>query len=309
MNQADRAWAGLPLRAGARTFGALGLAFWHEREFEDEERQLMQSLADRCAQALDRARLLEAERVLRARAQASEEGERRARREAERVSDLQRLTLGVVGHDLRSPLQAIKMATEVLLRRGDLNDAQADSVRRIARSADRIAGIVRDLLDYTRARQGETLQVEREELNLDDVCRLVVLEMQSAHPDREIAFDSSGDLLGAWDPVRVGQVLSNLLSNALEHGAPTSPVRVSLTADKAAANITVFNEGPQIPLEARTFIFEPYRRADGSHRTGRGLGLGLFIVREIARAHGGEVTVKSDDAGTSFVVRLPRRAQ
>ncbi|MGZ6028031.1 MAG: ATP-binding protein [Myxococcaceae bacterium] len=308
MKLADRAWAGLPLRAEGRTFGVLGLAFWHERVFEDEERELMQSLADRCAQALDRARLLEAEREARARAETSEEGERLARREAERVGDLQRLTLSVVGHDLRSPLQAIKLSTELLVRRGDLNNAQAESVVRIARSAGRIAGIVRDLLDYTRARQGETLQIDREEVKLDDVCRLIVLEMRTVHPDREIAFDSSGECLGAWDPVRVGQVVSNLVSNALQHGPPTSGVRVSLTADDAAATITVFNEGPPIPREAQTFIFEPYRRAETERGAGRGLGLGLFIVREIARAHGGEVTLESANGGTSFVVRLPRRA-
>lgn len=307
-NGADRAWAGLPLRAGGRTFGALGLAFWHERSLDDEERALMQSLADRCAQALDRARLLEAEHEARVRAQTSEEGERRARQEAERVGELQRLSLGVVGHDLRTPLQAISMTADLLVRRGDLNQDQADCVVRIARSANRIGGIIRDLLDYTRARQGETLQIERQEVDLDDLCHTIVLETRSVHPDRDIAFESSGECLGSWDPVRVGQIISNLLSNALEHGDPSSRVRVSLSTDEAAATITVFNDGAPIPSEVRKIIFEPYRRADtGERKAGRGLGLGLFIVREIARAHGGEVTLESTAGGTSFVVRLPRR--
>jgi PAS domain S-box-containing protein len=304
---ADRAWAGLPLRTEGRTFGALGLAFRRARSLDDEERALMQSVADRCAQALDRARLLEAEREARVRAQASEEGERRARQEAERIGELQRLTLGVVAHDLRTPLQSIRMSADVLLRGGDLDPAQAESALRIARGADRIGGIIRDLLDYTRARQGETLQIERRQVDLDELCRAIVLETRSVHPDRDISFESSGECPGAWDPVRVGQAVSNLLSNALQHGGGASRVRVSLAAEEAAATITVFNEGPPIPPEVQQSIFQPYRRGDaGEGKARRGLGLGLFIVREIARAHGGEVSLESTGSGTSFAVRLPR---
>lgn len=304
---AGRAWAGLPLRAGGRTFGALGLAFRHARSLADEERARMQSLADRCAQALDRARHLQAEHEARVRAQTSEEGERRARQEAERIGELQHLTLGVVAHDLRTPLQSIRMSADVLLRGGDLAPAQSESVLRIARGADRIGGIIRDLLDYTRARQGETLQIERRQVDLDELCRGIVLETRSVHPGRDISFESSGECPGAWDPVRVGQAVSNLLSNALEHGGGASRVRVSLAADEAVATITVFNDGPPIPREVQQSIFQPYRRGDaGERKARRGLGLGLFIVREIARAHGGEVTLESTGSGTSFAVRLPR---
>ena len=304
----DRAWAGVALSIDGRRLGGLGLGFRHERTFDDEDRAFIESLADRCAQALDRARLLESERAARARAEASEAAERSARLEAERVGELQRLTLGVVGHDLRSPLQAIKMTSKLLVQKGDLTQEQAERVLRISRGADRIAGIIRDLLDYTRAHHGETLQIERTEIDLNELCRAIVLETQSIHPERDIAFASSGRCLGAWDPARLGQVISNLLSNALQHGGPSCRVRVALVADEAGATITVFNDGPPIPREAQTTIFEPYRRADvGGRQNGSGLGLGLFIVREIARAHGGDVALESADSGTSFIVRLPRR--
>jgi signal transduction histidine kinase len=212
-----------------------------------------------------------------------------------------------VGHDLRSPLQSIKTSSDLLVRQGDLSPAQAERVLRILRGANRIGGIIRDLLDYTRARQGEPLQVERQEVDLSEICSALVLEAQSIYPERDIAFDSLGECLGEWDPTRVGQVISNLLSNALQHGGPSCRVRVSLAADEAVATITVFNDGPPIPREAQTSIFEPYRRADsGESKAGGGLGLGLFIVREIARSHGGDVALESVDSGTSFIVRLPR---
>ena len=302
----ERAWAGVPLRVDGRTFGGLLLAFRHERTFDDEDRAFIESLADRCAQALDRARLLESDRAARVRAEASEAAERSARLEAERVAELQRLTLGVVGHDLRSPLQSIKLTATLLLHNGDLTPEQAERVLRITRGTDRIAGIIRDLLDYTRARQGETLQVQPRELDLDDLCRAIVLETQSIHPERDISLESSGGCSGAWDGPRLGQVISNLLSNALQHGGPTCRVRVALAGDDAAATITVSNDGSPIPREAQTTIFEPYRRAD-DRGPGSGLGLGLFIVREIARAHGGDVVLESAEGTTSFVVRLPRR--
>ena len=288
-----RACAGMPLKVDGRTFGGIGLGFRHERAFDDEDRAFMESLADRCAQAFDRARLLESERRLRV--------------EAERIGELQRLTLGVVGHDLRSPLQAIKMSAAILVQKGDLSSAQAERVVRITRGADRIAAIIRDLLDYTRARQGETLPVDRRDIDLNELCRTIVLEAQSIHPDRDIAFDSSGSCPGAWDATRLGQVISNLLSNALDHGGRACRVRVALAADEAAATITVFNDGTPIPREVQTTIFQPYRRGEaGERKAGSGLGLGLFIVREIARAHGGDVAVESTEAGTSFTVRLPR---
>ena len=307
-NGSERAWAGVALRVDGRTFGGLGLGFRHDRTFDDDDRAFIESLADRCAQALDRARLLESEREARARAEASEAAERVARLEAERVGELQRLTLGVVGHDLRSPLQAIKMTTALLVQRGDLTPEQAERLLRIKRAGDRIGGIIRDLLDYTRARQGETLQIERTVVDLSALCRTIVLEAQSIHPDRDITFESSDGCIGAWDSARLGQVVSNLLSNALQHGGPSCRVHVSLGADEAGATITVFNDGPPIPREAQAIIFEPYRRAEaGERKKGSGLGLGLFIAREIARAHGGDVTIDSAEGGTSFVVRLPRR--
>ena len=300
----NAAWAALPLVVDGRTLGVMGLGWREPRTFDAGDRAFLATVAGQCALALERARLYDAERAARARAEAAEE-------EARRIGALQERLMAVVGHDLRTPLQAVVLGTQVLSMRGGLSDSQATTVARVASSAARMNGIIRDLLDFTRARQGGGIAVNRVAMDATATFQRAVAELQQLHPDRRIAFRSPGELACSGDPERLLQVASNLVGNALQHGPADAAISVEVagTADEIA--LRVHNEGPPIPPEVRGAIFEPFRRA---HDAGAGerpgsIGLGLFIVREIVRAHGGEVRCDSaEGAGTTFTVAFPRGA-
>lgn len=211
----------------------------------------------------------------------------------------------VLGHDLRNPLSAIVMAASLLLRRDDLNDQQRRGVARIAKSADRMTRLVRDLLDLTRARGG-ALPIERAPADLRAIVEQVASELELAHPGRTIELAATGDARGEWDPDRIAQAASNVIGNALEYSPDASPVRVRVTGSPDAVLLEVTNEGEPIPPEELPHIFEPFRRGN-ARRTG-GLGLGFTIVKKIADAHGATVEVRSTrEAGTTVALRWPRR--
>jgi signal transduction histidine kinase len=288
------AWVCLPLVTDEQVRGVLGLGYDAVREFDLEERAFLASIARKCAQALDRARLFEAERA--------------AREEAQRIGALQEQLIAVVGHDLRTPLSAISMAVGVLFRRGGLDEKQAQTLSRVSSSSQRMAGIIRDLLDFSRARQGLGIPIARGPLDLRAIAEHALLELQAAHQRQcEIRLKVSGDVLGEGDPARVAQVISNLAGNAVQHGRPEAPVEVALEGADDELRISVHNEGPPIPADLLPLVFEPFRRGQPGE-AGDSVGLGLFIVREIVRAHGGSVEVQSHPGdGTTFTVRLPRR--
>lgn len=166
-----------------------------------------------------------------------------------------------------------------------------------------MARMIEDLLDFSRAQQAGGFPIERERCNLVEIARQVVSEIRAANPERAIALDAIEALEGSWDARAVAQVVSNLVGNAVQHGAER-PVTVVVHGG-AEAILEVHNDGEPIPHELLEDLFEPYRRGQGEPRS-RGLGLGLYITREIVRAHGGTIDVRSTrDAGTRFVVRLP----
>ncbi|HET7754873.1 MAG TPA: GAF domain-containing protein [Anaeromyxobacteraceae bacterium] len=292
----EGAWVCLPLVTDGEVRGVMGFGFAEEREFDLEERAFLGWISRKCAQALDRARLFEAER--------------QAREEAERIGKLQEQLLAVVGHDLRTPLSAISMAVSLLFRRGGLDEKQAQTLTRVASASQRMAGIIRDLLDFSRARQGAGMPMVSGPLDLREVTERALLELQSAHPQRELRLRVSGDVHGEGDPARIAQVISNLAANAIQHGAEDAPVDVVLEGTRDELRISIHNDGPPIPPELQPAMFEPFRRGerradDGSSSS---VGLGLFIVREIVRAHGGSIEVSSAAGeGTTFTARLPRR--
>ncbi len=254
------------------------------------DRDFAKALAGQCALAVSRAQAFEAERA--------------ARAEAEGIARLQDQLMGVVGHDLRTPLQSIVLGTALLLQRGDTSEASRTTLRRVASSAGRMRQIIRDLLDLARVRRAGTIPVQRRTTRIEAVCARAVHELQQAHPRRAIEVALSGTGEGEWDPDRLEQVLSNLVGNALQRGPEDRPVRVRAEGGPDALVLTVQNDGPAIAPELLERIFEPFRRGDDKGTA----GLGLFIVREIVRAHGGTVEARSTDAeGTSFTVRLPRR--
>jgi PAS domain S-box-containing protein len=220
--------------------------------------------------------------------------------------------VGIVGHDLRNPLSAILTAADLLLKHGGLADRQARAVARIASSAERMARMIDDLLDFTRSRLGGGFPITPRRIDLRELCAQVIEELELAYPERTIEFESRGDAWGNWDPDRMAQVISNLIGNALQHSPDSATVRVHLFEEEDRVVFETYNAGPPIPADVVPHLFEPGRR--GPPRRGRagssGLGLGLYIVQQIVLAHGGAITVRSSaEEGTAFIVSLPRRSR
>ncbi len=213
--------------------------------------------------------------------------------------------IGVIGHDLRNPLAAIRSGAQLLLKRGALDERDRGVVQRVAASTDRMSRMIDDLLDFTRGRLGGGIPLRRTVVDLHALCRDVADEARAAR-DRTVALDLSGDPRGLWDADRLAQLLSNLVGNAVQHSPPDSTVTLAVSERPHYAVIEVGNTGPAIPPEQLAHMFEPFRRGAGA--TSPGLGLGLYIVERIVTAHGGTIEVVSEEgAGTTFTVKLPRR--
>jgi signal transduction histidine kinase len=225
-------------------------------------------------------------------------------REAEQAAHFRERFMGILGHDLRTPLTSILAGAGLLLRDEGASATVRASASRIEGSAKRMRRMISDLLDFTDARLGGGLPLQRRPCDLGEVARAVADEISAASPDRVIALDVSGDVAGQFDPDRAAQLLSNLLENAVSYGPADDTIRVRLTGHRDAVEIAVENGGPAIPPRERALLFDPFRR--GSAQTRRGLGLGLFIVQQIARAHGGDVEVESSNGRTVFRARFQR---
>ena len=226
------------------------------------------------------------------------------------VSASRDIFLGILGHDLRTPLGAILLGSEVLLLADDLGPKPTKIASRIYTSAKRANKIVSDLLDFTRSQIGTGIPVQLAETNLAAICESMVEEVRAYHPECNIVFEASGELVGQFDAARMEQVFSNLIGNAVQHGSETSPIRVSLQTDQGSAVFAVRNQGEPIAEDAIPYIFNPMSRhseyAAGEHGPNSGLGLGLYTAGEIAAAHQGRIEVESKaDYGTVFTVRLP----
>lgn len=223
-------------------------------------------------------------------------------------AELREQLIGVLGHDLRNPLNAISASAFLLQRTEDLSTGAQRAVERIRASAGRMARMLNDILDFARSSMGGVLPVHRERVNLYDLGRSALEELQVAHPNRRLELEVRGDVWGWWDPDRMAQVVGNLVSNALHHGRPDTPVRVEVRDAGSEVRLSVHNEGAPIPRELQGMLFQPFRRGTTGKAATRSVGLGLYIVRQVARAHGGEVEVHSAPGeGTSFTVHLPRR--
>jgi signal transduction histidine kinase len=291
-----RAVAVVPLSVAERSHGVLALFYDEAHAFDEEERRFVAWLAGKLAEALERALFYESERRARERAEAAEA-------EARRIGELQERLMAVVGHDLRTPLSAITLATRVLFRQG-LGPEASVTVGRIATSAARMAAIVRDLVDVARIRSGQGLSLERRRVDVAPVCERVVRELADLHPDRTVTLAQEGDTALEADADRLAQLVSNLVANALHHGGADARVSVRVEGAADEVRVLVSDNGAGIPPERLEEMFEPFQPGGGG---GGHLGLGLFIVREIARAHGGDVLVRSGaGVGTAFTVRLPR---
>lgn len=225
--------------------------------------------------------------------------------DSKRREEMQRLLVGVVGHDLRNPLSTFLNGLHVLGAEPELTERGRRTIDRLRSAAAGMDRLVGDLLDYTRIRTGHGIPVSRVPARLRDIVGPLVEDARLAHPHRPILSSGQGDDAGAWDPDRLGQVVANLLTNALKHGARAEPIEVRWRGEERAVVLEVANQGPPIPAELLPRLFEPMAQGDPARRDG--VGLGLFITRELVRAHGGQVVARSSpELGTVFEVELPR---
>jgi PAS domain S-box-containing protein len=236
--------------------------------------------------------------------------QKRAQEELARELAFREQVMGILGHDLRNPLAAVRALATLLLRREGMPEGARRSIAEIARAGERMLEMIGTLLDFTSCRFQGGLPMAPVPTDLHEVCRRAVAELQAAEPGRAIELSLAGDGRGTWDPARMAQVVSNLVANALEHGARDGAVRVSVSGCEVDVVLRVENQGPAIPAEQLATLFEPFHGASiprGSSRP-RGLGLGLFIVRQVVSAHEGTIDVDSTAGATTFTVHLPRAA-
>ena len=227
--------------------------------------------------------------------------ERRARVSAESALAMKDLILGVLGHDLRSPVTAICATAETLLRDETAPERRAGLIR-INASGRRMDRMVRALVDYARTYFGGRIPVMPQPERMDRICQRVIEEVETTHADCAVALAAVGNVEGLWDADRAAQAIGNLVINAVEHGG--RDVRVDVVGGADEVTVTVCNEGA-FPAALREGLFEPFKKGDAGTR---GLGLGLFIAREIAEAHGGRIEIASapDEPRTCFTTYWPR---
>lgn len=271
----DGVWLGLPLTDRDEPLGTLTLRFPPGTELDAEKTDYLQLLARQIGLSLGRARLVE---ELRGRA------------------ELERRLLGIVGHDLRTPLSAILYAAALLPKDGAVGDLS----ERIERSARRMSDIIRSAMDLSFEQATASRLVA-----LDVVVRDQLDELRAAFPERELVYRSEALRTGPVDPIAAAQVLANLVRNGLEHGDAEGPVTVTLRAvdDEVRVDVHNLNRGEPIAPGRRQRLFDAFTRGDGTRS--EGMGLGLYIVRELVQRMGGRIDVGSDASGTVFSLALP----
>ncbi|MEQ9500816.1 MAG: sensor histidine kinase [Deltaproteobacteria bacterium] len=234
------------------------------------------------------------------------------RREAERAKEqifFQQQLIGIVSHDLRSPLQVVTTAAQLLPEFGELNPQQLKTTDRIRSSVDRAGRLVQDLLDFARSSLGGRLPVTPTALDLGTLVRHIANQTKSLFDEHELVVETSGDLAGRWDADRLSQVMTNLLHNAFAYSPPGSTVTIAADGDGDRVTLSVHNAGEPVPEEVLPTLFEPLesRKRASSKKAAKSLGLGLYIVRAVAIAHGGTAwATSSEQEGTKILVELPR---
>lgn len=266
------------------SFASLLLFFWNTRRGDLQERLVIEARRERL------------------------ELENAALAERARVSEFQERFIGVLGHDLRNPLGALSMGIDLLKREVPSEQRTLD---RMASSAKRMARMIDQLLDLTRTRLGGGIALTRETTDLGRLTSEIVEELKTRENPGRIRVTSRGDLVGEWDSDRLAQVISNLVGNALHHGAIERPVLVEIEGEDSDVSFSVHNDGIPITATLQRVLFDPFRRGErqsNSQKTA-GVGLGLFISKEIIEKHGGRIDVTSTaDKGTTFSFSIPRRA-
>jgi len=278
------ALAFIPLVGDGRLIGKFMVYYTRPRELMAQELELARAIANHVAAAVLRFRSLA---------------------ELQQTVHLNETFAGILGHDLRNPLAAIITSARLAMKRAE-NDRLEKPLSRILSSGARMTRMIDQLLDFTRVRLGGGIPIVPTEFDLLPVVRQVIDELDGANPAWTLHSTSLGDTLGSWDQDRLSQLFSNLVANALQHGVATGGVAVTVDGrDADSVQVAVHNRG-LIPSDRLATLFEPMAARLMEKSTG--LGLGLFITRELVRAHGGSIDVRSEQpAGTTFTVVLPRR--
>jgi signal transduction histidine kinase len=222
------------------------------------------------------------------------------------VTRSRNLLLGMLSHDLRSPLHTIRMTARLLgalASGGEVGSA----VERLVRSGARMQKLLDDLMDFNRTELGLRIPVTPREVDLGQVCAEELEQIRATYPERAVELDVTGDCRGWWDPDRMQQLLNNLVVNAVHYGEPREAIYVALRGGESDLHLSVANTGKPIDGETLAHIFEPLRRGkNGVAANNSGLGLGLYIASEIAKAHGGQIAADAIANRTVFTVSLPR---
>ena len=219
------------------------------------------------------------------------------------------LVLAVLGHDLRDPLGVIVTYATLLTKLDRFDENARTAIGRLSTTASRMRFMVSDLLDFARARLGAVMPITRSPMDIGEACGRAIDEVETLYPRSTLCMHANAPLQGEWDPIRISQLLNNLLVNAVQHGSPEKPIDVILSGLENEVSITVRNEGEPIPANEIRGIFEPMVKGSRERATPSSIGLGLYIAREVVRAHGGEIRAQSSaETGTTFTVQLPRRA-
>jgi signal transduction histidine kinase len=222
------------------------------------------------------------------------------------VTRSRNLLLGMLSHDLRSPLQTIQV-TARYLRQLDSNGDVGQAAGRLITSGARMQKLLDDLIDFTRTELGVGISVSPRDVDLGAVCAEELEQIRAAHPGRVIELQVDGNCRGSWDASRIQQLLNNLVVNAIYYGEAGGTTRVAVHGGDSDVRISVANSGKIIDREVLAQIFEPLRRGtDEAVGNDAGLGLGLYIANEIAKAHRGAITATSEQRQTVFTVNLPR---
>lgn len=232
---------------------------------------------------------------------------------AHKVDASREYFLGILGHDLRNPLSSATLLAYLLAESTTL-DPQCRQIALTMRSSlDAMNHLIRDIIDFTGARMGARMEVHPKPMDLLPLCHEVLAEMRTIHPARTLIFSASdAEITGGWDNARLRQLISNLLGNAVQHGSAATPVTLTVTSVDHQVFLAVHNFGTPIPDGEIGVIFDPMKRHRAAagpteHATPPGsVGLGLYIAREVATAHGGAITVASAGDETTFTVQLPR---
>jgi len=231
----------------------------------------------------------------------------------QKVAHSKDLFIGILGHDLRTPLNVISMSAQLMLNIGGLHtldERQEMLTSQILESSSRITRIISDLLDVTRARFGSGLPVLREPMDMGYVSQLLVDEMRVAYPQRTFTLEILGEVKGKWDRARVGQVFSNLIGNAVQYSFQDSPIGISVKGEPEEVVLSIHNKGVPIAPEKIGTLFDALTRGvtdEGVPPDAGNLGLGLYITKDIVASHGGTIEVTStEEAGTTFTAHFPR---